>query len=271
MLKTRKFIASARLAILAFALMLTTGTAHAVPISLTLPFFEGEKNNQYTRTLSPRIPLTGSIVNFGASQGVFDLAPSFQVQKFDPSLGTLLSVNIDYFGIASGRIDRLSLSCGDTGLRDPSCREVSVSSNYSVTYGIFLNVGSTDEISFKRSATMSTSQTSTSFFGIQNFSARDEFTSLGDLQAFSGLDTFEITPFFLPEIDPNLTCRPSTLTVLTGCSARLRGFYGADYNVAVRYTYDDGTVVPPNVIPLPAGLPLMLGALGVLGVLRRRR
>lgn len=271
MLNARKFTRSIRLALISFALVLTTSMAHAVPVSLTLPFLEGEKNNQYTRTLSPSIPLTGSIINFGDSQGVFDLAPRFRVQKFDPTLGKLLAVNIDYFGIASGRIEKLSLSCGDTGLSNPACRQASLSSDYSVTYGIFLNVGSTDEISFKRSATLGTSETSTSFFGIQNFSARDEFTSPGDLAAYTGLDSFEITPFFLPEIDPNLTCRPSAFTILTGCSARLRGFYGAEYKIAVRYTYDDGTVVPPNVIPLPAGLPLMLGAIGMLGLVRRRR
>ena len=44
--------------------------------------------------------------------------------------------------------------------------------------------------------------------------------------------------------------------------------YGAAINAKVGQIVDDTT--PPNVIPLPAGLPLLLGGLGVLALVRRR-
>jgi len=65
------------------------------------------------------------------------------------------------------------------------------------------------------------------------------------------------------------TCDPNLGTIITDCE--LLGAYNFAYSAQIDVTYDfTPAVTPPSIVPLPAGMPLLLAGLGLLGVLRRR-
>lgn len=236
-----------------------------------LQTFAGSKDNQFTRTITPA---GGTGVRVGTDDtGVFDLvAPQFSADLFDASLGTLQSVQLIYEGTFDGsnRVTEINSACNALGAFT-SCESRSLKVDYTIDFGVFSSVGSVDEVSTKRSTTLDNANTAF-LGGSKDLLAQQTLTSVSDLAAYSGAGTFDLTAFFFPTMDGTYSCDPRNFSAINQCFSRYRAFYGADFDISVIYTYDDGiTPQPPSAVPLPAGLPMLIGALSLLGWTRRRR
>ncbi len=253
-------------------LLLTMAAPGHSATQIDVQTFSGSKSNQFTRSI---LPPFGTGVRVGTDNtGVFDLvAPSFSADLFDASLGTLQSVQIVYEGtrVSGNRVDRVSTLCRDSGA-NTACQNDTLNVSLTIDHGVFTSVGSVDEISTSRTATLRDGQSSTGFNGPVALFAQQTFTDAGNLAAYSGNGTFDLTAFFFPTLQGRYECDPSLATVITACKAEYRAFYGADFDISVIYTYDDGiTPPPPPAVPLPAGLPMLIGALSLLAWARHRR
>lgn len=256
----------------AFASLLQISAVQAVTVT-TSQIFTGSKTNQLTRKMLP--PFKTGVMTSSDSFGLFDLVlPQYEAQKFDAALGTLESVQITYSGrFTSGfdnRVQVLDFRCRDSGFLDSSCESSGLSGEFSVDYGVFSEIGSVDEVSTNRSVSFSNQNSA----GLPNADlfAQTTLTGAADLAEYTGNDTFDLTAFFFPQLDASLRCDPNLGTLITACVAEYRGFYGANFQIALSYTYDDGQAPPaPSAIPLPAGAPLVLSAIAMLAWLRRRR
>ena len=236
----------------------------------TSQIFTGSKDNRVTRSLGVSLG-TGVLTNTD-NFGVFDLVlPQHQAQRFDTSLGDLLSVQIIYSGAFTSSFDNrfqvLSFTCRDTGL-NPACENSSLSGSFSVDYGVFSQIGSVDEVSTNR--TVDFNNQNAAGLPTGDLFAETTLTSTSDLAAYSGSGTYDLTAFFFADLDVTISCDPNLLTIIDRCDASYRGSYGAEYQIEVVYTYDDGQTPAPNVVPIPAGAPLILTGLGLFGWLRRR-
>lgn len=73
---------------------------------------------------------------------------------------------------------------------------------------------------------------------------------------------------------PKVITTPNT-AVISRCTATTRAHYAFNYSASVTYDYSVQVAPPPPptvaAVPLPAGLPLLLGALGLLGLARWRQ
>ena len=104
---------------------------------------------------------------------------------------------------------------------------------------------------------------------------RTKLTDMNTLAAFMGTGTFSVRTSLFWFEDRTTTCTGNTFTVLgitgqrtiqnCGSGSEVSASFSAD--VQVVYTFEE----PAPVVPLPAGLPLLLAGLGVLGLLKARR
>jgi hypothetical protein len=226
----------------------------------------------------------GTEVRTGSSFAVFE--------KFDSSLGTLTGAALFWTSRVSLSRTFESIICNDGGLFDKSCDRVTLSTgsttgsfNIEVAAGLMAS-GRTSTTNVARLSLpetadlrltpdedetdlgrISVDSTNTGDFIAGSISGFDlgALTGSGDPSDLFTIGTRSIINFG----ETNINCNASTGAPRDTCSANLSlQLVASNRDVRMVYTYEAPDL---NVIPLPAGMPLLLTGLGGLAILRRRR
>lgn len=182
------------------------------------------------------------------------------VNKFDPSLGTLTSVKFTLFGEVIGDASAESLDASPSQVTlEVEARITATGPGLPGDLGVVIPVTSVVE-------------NFTAFDGVNDFDGTSgaSFTGLtGDDTVVNVYNDAATLAFFtgLGTADINLTGEGTSSG--SGSGNLITQFAtSAGGTITVEYTFDDGDMAP---IPLPAGAPLLLGALAGLYLVRRRR
>lgn len=182
------------------------------------------------------------------------------VNKFDASLGTLTGVRFTLFGEVLGDASAESLDASASQVTLEVEAEITASAaGLPGTLGVVIPVASV----------------------VENFSAYDGTTDFG---GSSGVSSMGLAA---DDTDVNVFNDAATLAFFTGLGTADIDLAGvgtssgsgsgnlltqfatsAGGTITVEYIFDDGNMAP---IPLPAGAPLLLGALAGLYLVRRKR
>lgn len=179
------------------------------------------------------------------------------VSQFDSSLGVLESVMITLDGGVTGSASLESLDAA----------AATITANLQATIDAFItNFGAVGTVLPIVSASFDASAfdggidfggTSGTEIGPLSGTDTDTNTFTSGLDAFIGTGTLDI----------EATAEGASAATGAGNVITLFGTE-AEAEVTVKYTYTAAVTPPP--VPLPAGIPLMLGALGLLGLAKRR-
>lgn len=203
-------------------------------------------------TVSGALPVAAPVI----TDGIVDTA--FDVPRFDPSLGTLTSASIEFFGSITSTAVFFEL--------------------FPSGFGAVANSLATSAIDFRSATGAPTFTVDTLeliavnaqfFFGSTslplNTVSGTGAVPLTDLQNAVGTDPFAVEASFA-----------GSFFGIGGSLPQQAVLFGAD----VTYTFDaaesgggdmGGGDGQPSPVPLPAGLPLLMVALGAFGLARRRR
>lgn len=236
---------SARTALLAAALSLFGAASHAATMTV-----KDNAEFQFEAKLSDSNTGAGIQKVGDASGSTRVFRPPLSIDKFDPTLGTLSAINVQWSTRATRGLFSVGLSCRDSGLIDQSCEDESSSQTNTSSIEIDLPGDGAGLRAGASSQSYSVAQ-----------AAFSEFVGTGSINV-----PWAIT--FFHSISG--TCDPNLGTIITRCDLSGGGFFRFTANITVDYEYDPIST-PPNVVPLPAGLPLLLAGLGSLAYLRRRK
>ncbi len=196
-----------------------------------------------------------------------DRAATMTFDQFDASLGTLTGVTVKYSITQANRnsIQHLRRNC-ETDIGGCS---ILVDAKTNVDYGIDIapfETASRDsnpplDVSLKAFGSLSDTDPERSFAltGSQSrtFPASTATRFIGD-------GTIDIQPIVQAVTQVKVSCQGSIITIdLKDCNGDVQIRYNIFYRVDVLYQYEE-TVVAPDTVPLPAGLPLL--AIGLLGL-----
>ncbi len=190
-----------------------------------------------------------------------DWAETASVSKFDPSLGTLTSVRFTLFGEVEGIATAESLDGSPSQVTlDLEARITATGVGLPAALGVVVPVASVVENFTAFDGVIDFDGGSgASFLGLtSNDTVANIFNDAATLAFFTGLGTADIDL-----TGEGLSSGSGAGNLITQFSTSAGG------TVTVEYTFDeDGG---PTPIPLPAGAPLLLGALAGISLLRRRR
>ncbi len=236
---------SARIALLAAALSLFGAASHAATLT-----GKDDAEFQFNAKLSDSNTGAG-VQKVGDSSGstrVFR-AP-LSIDKFDPTLGRLSAINVQWGTEATRGLFSVGVICRDSGIIDQSCEDSSSSQTNSSSIEIDLPGDGAGLRAGARSGSYSVAQ-----------AAFSEFVGTGSIDVSWAITFFHSV---------SGTCDPNLGTFITRCDLSGSGIFKFTAHIQVDYEYDPIST-PPNVVPLPAGLPLLLAGLGSLAYLRRRK
>ncbi|WP_458324546.1 choice-of-anchor E domain-containing protein [Roseobacter sp. A03A-229] len=190
-----------------------------------------------------------------------DWSETASVSQFDPSLGTLTSVRVTLFGEVEGNAAAESLDGSPSEVTlDVEARITATGAGLPAALGVVAPVASVVE-------------TFTAFDGVVDFDGGSGATFLGLTSDDSVVNIFNdaaTLAFFTGLGTADIDLTGEGLSSGSGAGTLLTQFStSAGATLTVEYTFDeDGGLTP---VPLPAGAPLLLGALAGLHLLRRRR
>ena len=190
-----------------------------------------------------------------------DWSETASVGKFDPSLGTLTSVRFTLFGEVEGSATAESLDGSPSEVTlDVQARITATGAGLPAALGVVTPVASVVETFTAFDGVIdSDGGSGATFLGLtSDDSVVNVFNDAATLAFFTGLGTADIDL-----TGEGLSSGSGAENLITQFST------SAGSTITVEYTFDeDGGLTP---VPLPAGAPLLLGALAALHLLRRRR
>ncbi len=191
----------------------------------------------------------------GGDSASYDESVTFTMDKFDTALGELVHVGVG----GSGSLDADFTHKIEDGIFGATTIDGGIDQSKSIDIVVDVpSLGLPFDLSFSDAETVSVDELEQDFtYSLFGALLEGSFFYNADPEDFKGPGTFDIS------VAMNMS-----LVTTTDPEGELSGTFDAKYFAGVSYFF-----LPADMpsIPLPAGLPLMLAAVGALALVRRRK